>query len=72
MTGNVCVAPSAFLTSVACMCGRPQTAYIDALTDVEVKTMGHHKVATVAGKEDAANKQVHTHVASRGAIVCTL
>jgi len=42
------------------------------LTDVEVKTMGHHKVATVAGKEDAANKQVHTPVVSRGAIVCTL
>jgi len=49
------------LTSVAYMLGCPQTAYIDALTDVEVKTMGHHKVATVAGKEDAANKQVHTH-----------
>jgi len=44
------------------MFGCPQTAYIDALTDVEVKTIGHHKVATVAGKEDAANKQVRIHI----------
>ena len=34
-----------------------KVAYLDALTDVEVKQIAHNRVAVVAGKEDAANKQ---------------